>query len=99
MTATLTLDESPRGSPTHASNSQGSNSSSNDYASQGFTGIIYFAIGGTLLLLTIFWINSDFASGLGDFEVVGQLVEYAVTFIAFLLIGFGLHGMLKSATH
>jgi len=51
------------------------------------------------LLLAIFWINSDYASGLGDFEVVGQLVQYAVAFIAFLLIGFGLYGMLKSATH
>lgn len=69
-----------------------------DYTSQGFTGIVYFAIGGTLLLLTIVWINSDFASGLGDFQVVGQLVQYAVAFIAFL-IGFGLYGILKSATH
>jgi len=99
MTAAPTVDVSPRASPAHTADSQGSGSSSNDYTSQGFTGIVYFAIGGTLLLLAIFWINSDYASGLGDFEVVGQLVQYAVAFIAFLLIGFGLYGMLKSATH
>jgi succinate dehydrogenase hydrophobic anchor subunit len=73
--------------------------SSGDYVSQGFTGVIYFAIGGTLLLMTVFWVNSNFASNLGDLGIVAQLVQYAVAFIALLLVGFGLHGILKSATH
>jgi Na+/proline symporter len=74
---------------------QGSAKSPVDYTSEGLTGIAYFAIGGTLLLYAFFWITSDS----GNNDPIGGLVEYGLAFFALLLIGAGLHGILRSATH
>jgi predicted MFS family arabinose efflux permease len=79
---------------THATE-QDSAMSSVDYVGQGQTGVIYFAIGGTLLLFAYFLVLSD----LGNNDTIGGLAEYGLAFVALLLIGSGLHGILRSAMH
>ena len=81
-TASTPATESPAGSPV-------------DYTSEGLTGVVYFAIGGTLLLYAFFWITSD----LGNNDPIGGLMEYGLAFFALLVTAAGLHGILRSATH
>jgi hypothetical protein len=90
------INRAPKGSSadTRAAE-QGRAMSSVDYVGQGQTGVVYFAIGGTLLLFAYFLILSD----LGNNDTIGGLAEYGLAFIALLLIGSGLHGILRSATH
>ncbi len=91
-----TMNKTAKGSAANAPVvEQGSANSPVDYTSEGLTGIVYFAIGGTLLLYAFFWITSD----LGNNDPIGGLVEYGLAFFALLLIGAGLHGVLRSATH
>jgi len=58
------------------------------------TGIVYFAIGGVLLVVAYFWLVSLFPN-----ESPTLLLAYGLAFISLLLTGAGLHGILKSATH
>ena len=91
-----TMNKAARGSTASApAVEQGSPRSPVDHTSEGLTGIAYFAIGGTLLVYAIFWIISDF----GNNDPIGGLVEYGLVLFALLLVGAGLHGILRSATH
>ena len=67
-----------------------------DFASQGRIGVLLFALGGAMMLFTYFWITRDYALGVAT---AGSWVQYAVAFIGLLMMGSGLHGIIRSATH
>ena len=69
-----------------------------DYTSEGQMGVLFFAIGGTMLLWAYFWILQSNA-GFGNNTLGGGWVQYGLAFLVLLLIGSGLHGILKSAVH
>ncbi len=69
-----------------------------DYTPQGQAGVVFLALGGTMLLWAYFWLLQSNV-GFGNNTLGGGWFQFGLAFVGLLLMGAGLHGILRSATH